>query len=932
MPPIEYLGEHRWIGYVLHAAVILGFLASANACISYFKAAKNEESVWKKYARWSFVGQGAMVWLCIGLMFYAMLNHYYEFEYVRHHISDDLPFKYVFAAFWEGQEGSFLLWMFWNVALGLILIKTSGRWESPAMGVFSLLQIFLFSMLLGLNVGAEEHLFKVGSSPSLLVRETFQAPIFQNPDYIKLIKGNGLNPLLQNYWMTIHPPTLFLGFASTIVPFLFAFAGWFKKDSKAWLKPAQEWALFSGFILGLGILMGGAWAYEALSFGGYWAWDPVENMSFVPWIMVVAGLHTNLIARSTGRAITATYLYYFIAFVLVLYSTYLTRSGVLGNTSAHAFTDMGLEWQLVLMLFVFIGVGVYQYFKNKKHIISPTDEDKINSREYWMFIGAMVLLFSSILITGATSLPVFNKIMTVFNSSYAGQVIVEPISHHNRYQLWIAILVTLISGLAEMLRYKEMHWDTYKKRFLKLISITLAISSILFGLTIRYLENPGWQHLVLQFAGIFAIVTNVNYLISFLRGNLKMAGSAMSHFGFGVMILGILATGLNKKIISSNLFTQSDLIEGFQPEDYMKNLMLLKGVSMPIKDFEVTYLSDTLLDPFNRTFNIRFDQKDSSGRTIKSINSTPNLVYGRNEGQPVSTNPSVYRTLTKDLYTYVNWLPPTMMNATEAEKSESNLKYKNHKVMVGDTIFISGGYGTIRSITNFTNHPDYASKPGDEVLGVNFEFRQLNDTNSYSAHTAIISRENLYFTLPTTQNDMAVKLKVNPNSLETFYPNDELGSDIELKENQQGVVDGYTLKFKGFDKNPSKEKYAYLENDIAVSTLLEVSTPLGKSYSTAPIFLIRKNQISLVHDYIFEERLRLSCVKIDPQKESVVIRLRKPMEPPVLEIDLAEKAPRNDLIVIQSIVFPGINLFWLGSLLMLGGLLLSGIRRWVQKN
>ncbi len=931
MSPIQYLGEHRWIGYVLHAAVIIGFLASINACIAYFRAAKLEDQSWKSYARWSFLTQSVMVWITIGLLFYAMLNHYYEYEYVRHHISDDLAFKYVFAAFWEGQEGSFLLWMFWNVALGLILIKTSGQWELPAMGLFSLLQIFLFSMLLGFNLGVDEHMFKVGSSPSLLVRETFQAPIFQNADYVKMIKGNGLNPLLQNYWMTIHPPTLFLGFAATIVPFLFAFAGWYKKESKAWLKPAQEWALFSSFILGLGILMGGAWAYEALSFGGYWAWDPVENMSFVPWIMLVAGLHTNLIARTTGRAITTTYLYYFIAFLLVMYSTYLTRSGVLGNTSAHAFTDMGLEWQLVLMLVAFTGVGLYQFFKNKKHIIQPADEDKINSREYWMFIGAMVLLFSSILITGSTSLPVFNKIMQSFDASYAGQVILDPITHHNRYQLWIAVIIALLSGTAELMRYKEMHWDTHKKRFGRLLLISFLVAGGLFIVTSKALQDPGWQHLVLQFAGTFAIVANLTYLITFLRSNLKMAGSVLSHIGFGVMVLGILATGLNKKIISSNLFAQSDLIEGFQPEDYMKNLMLLKGVAMPIQDYEVTYLSDTLTDPFNRTFNIRFDQKDTSGNTIKSIHSAPTLVYGRNEGQSVSTNPSVHRTLTKDLYTYVNWLPPTMMNGADAQKSEAALKYEQYKAGLGDTIFYKGGYGILRAIANQTSHPDYLAKAGDFVLGLDMEFRQLNDEQSYAVHTAIISRANMYFSLPTTQNDLELKLKINPNSLETFYPNDDLGSDLELKEGQQSQIDGYNIKFIGFDKNPSKERYAAEENDIAVSTKLEITTPDGKKFSAAPIFLIRKNQISLVHDYIFSARLRVSCLKIDPQKESVIIRLRRPTVPAAIEIELATQAPRNDLIVIQSIIFPGINLFWLGTLMMLGGLLVSGVRRWIQK-
>ena len=114
--------------------------------------------------------------------------------------------------------------------------------------------------------------------------------------------------------------------------------------------------------------MGGAWAYEALTFGGYWAWDPVENMSLVPWLIMVAGVHANLIARSTGRAIKSTFIYYALSFVLILYSTYLTRSGVLGDTSVHAFTEMGLEPQLIFLVLFFLVLSTVLYFLRQKDI------------------------------------------------------------------------------------------------------------------------------------------------------------------------------------------------------------------------------------------------------------------------------------------------------------------------------------------------------------------------------------------------------------------------------------------------------------------------------------------------------------------------------------------------------------------------------------
>ncbi|MEP7268855.1 MAG: cytochrome c biogenesis protein CcsA [Saprospiraceae bacterium] len=930
MSPIQYVGEHLWIGHVIHAAVIIGFLASINGVYAYFKNAKTQNTDWHRYGRWSYLIQGLMVVTTIGLLFYSMFNHYYEYEYVRHHISDDLKLKYLLAAFWEGQEGSFLLWMFWNVLLGLALIKTAGRWESPVMGLLSLMQAFLFSMIIGLYFGFGEHVLKLGSSPALLVRETFAAPIFQNPEYLKLIKGNGLNPLLQNYWMTIHPPTLFLGFASTIVPFLFAFSGWYYKDAKAWLKPAQEWALFSGFILGTGILMGGAWAYEALSFGGYWAWDPVENMSLVPWIMIIAGLHTNMIARATGRAVRTTYIYYLLAFILVLYASYMTRSGVLGETSAHAFTDMGLEWQLILLCVSFIGIGLYKYFQNKSMVSLPSDEDKINSREYWMFIGAMILLFSAVLITSSTSLPVFNKIIKLFQPDFKGHVIVDSISHHNRFQLWIAVLVCLLSGFAETLRFKEGHWDEFKSRFLKLITISVIAAAALYAATFKSLDSNSWQHLLLFFAGIFAICSNLTYLFTFLRGNLKLAGSAIAHLGFGVMVLGILFTGLNKKIISTNLFAQQDLIDGFNTEDYMKNLVLIKNAPMTIKEYEVTYNSDTLLDPFNREFEIRFDQKDAEGKTVKSFNSAPSLVYSRNENQSPSSNPSVHRSWKQDLYTYVNWLPPSMMNQESAEKSEAELKYQNYHITLNDTFFFSSGYGILKSLKNTVQNAEYEKKPGDGILACNLEFHQLNDTNTYTSQPAIISRGEFFYSLPAIQNDLGLKMKINPSSLEMYYPNSQDGKDAEMKVNDEVFIDGYKIKFTGFDKNPSHESFDFHPEDIAVAATLIITTPEGKQIKSEPIFCIRKNEVKVIPAFHFDDQIRLSCFKIDPQSESISIKFLKYNSAQTIDLDLAEKAPRNDMIVIQSILFPGINLFWLGAITMLGGVFISGIKRWIK--
>ncbi|MEZ5028484.1 MAG: cytochrome c biogenesis protein CcsA [Ferruginibacter sp.] len=224
----------------------------------------------------------------------------------------ELEPKYLLACIWEGQEGSFLLWAIWHSLLGIIIMLKAKDWEAPVMTVISLAQCFLLVMLVGIYVGD----VRLGSNPFTLTRNEITGPIFSQPNYLTFIKdGVGLNVLLRNYWMVIHPPILFLGFASTIIPFGYAFAGIQTKRYGDWITPALPWALFSACVLGTGIMMGGKWAYESLSFGGYWAWDPVENASLVPAILI-AGLHTMVIYKATGHSLKASYLFAFLTFIL----------------------------------------------------------------------------------------------------------------------------------------------------------------------------------------------------------------------------------------------------------------------------------------------------------------------------------------------------------------------------------------------------------------------------------------------------------------------------------------------------------------------------------------------------------------------------------------------------------------------------------------
>ncbi|MEY4627525.1 MAG: hypothetical protein RL003_1497, partial [Bacteroidota bacterium] len=274
--PVVFNGEWLWLGNLGHVFVILSFVASLLSAIFYFQHEQNKLTGGLTWGKQFFQIHVASIVAIFVILFTIIFYHRYEFHYAWRHSSNSLPVYYMISCFWEGQEGSFLLWLFWNAMIGLVLQRVAKAWESPVMVVVAFAQIALGSMLLGFHWGD----LKIGSSPFDLLRE--QRPDFLNipilgqigvGNYLEVFKdGNGLNALLQNYWMVIHPPTLFLGFATAIVPFAYSIAALWRNNDRGWVSHALIWSLVCAGILGLGIIMGGFWAYEALSFGGYWAW------------------------------------------------------------------------------------------------------------------------------------------------------------------------------------------------------------------------------------------------------------------------------------------------------------------------------------------------------------------------------------------------------------------------------------------------------------------------------------------------------------------------------------------------------------------------------------------------------------------------------------------------------------------------------------
>ena len=934
MQEIQYIGEHLLPGKLGHLAVVLGFVASLLAFVAYFFATQRRSR--PEYGHWRTMGRSAF-WLhslsvltIIGVLFYVMVNKYYEYQYVFAHVNEDLPFQYIFSAFWEGQEGSFLLWMFWHVVLGLVLIARAGKWEAPVMSMVSLVQLFIGSMILGLYFGFGEELTKIGSNPVLLLRDTMDAPIFSNADYLSLIKGSGLNPLLQNYWMTIHPPTLFLGFASTTIPFAYAVAGLWTGEHKGWLRPALPWALFSGAVLGTGILMGGAWAYEALSFGGYWAWDPVENMSLVPWLVLIGGIHGNLIARNTGHSIRTTYFFYLLTFLLIVYSTFLTRSGVLGDTSVHAFTEMGLEWQLVGFLAFFVLLAAVIFAWRYKSVPVPEKEEPGSSKEFWMFIGALVLLLSAAMITASTSLPVYNKIRQFFDPAFEGRVITDQVAHFNKYQLMIGVLIGFLSGMAQYLRWREFNWAAQRPKFIRHTAVALAVTALLSLLTVLWIDLYTWRNGLLLFAGLFAVVTNIDYLLNFLHGNLKQAGSAFAHIGFGIMIVGVIASGLNQHHISTNPFAQQGLIDESRLD---RNIMLFEDLPMYMSGYKVTYTGDTLIGN-NRKYQIAFEELDQQGQVRRAFTLEPTALYDNKVTKVAAYNPDTKHFPHKDIFTHLASIPLVEADQEYAREHEDSLVYRplligtNSPAPYADTMAGKEGpivknYEFLLEELLFTpHHTGYTPAGGDLPIGARIAIRDLKRDTVYHAEPMVVARGNLLYTYPVHVQNVAMKVRLTEEALTEVFPlEEELKYEtLHFKQGETKRWRDWDIQFIRFNKSPEHRFYQPVEGDIAVGGLFAVQAVGDTStYRLEPMYLIRDSRPFNLKDELREQGLHLRFTGLDPVEETIELNIAARPMPDRLPIEVAE-APRTDFVVLEAIVFPGINLFWLGSILMMFGL------------
>jgi cytochrome c-type biogenesis protein CcmF len=814
----QFIGENLRPGQLGHFFAITSFVGALFSMVSYMRAAQTERTDINNSNSWLLMGRNGFVVhtaAVIGIflaLYYVITNHLFEYHYAWEHSSRALPGKYLLSCFWEGQQGSFMLWSFWHGILGLIVMRTSKVMESRVMTIISFVQLCLATMLLGFYFGPD---IKMGSTPFALLRDQMAgAPIFAQANYMDFIKdGNGLNPLLQNYWMVIHPPVLFLGFASTLIPFAYVIAALWKNDYKSWIKPTINWALFSGAVLGTGIMMGGAWAYESLTFGGYWAWDPVENASLVPWLTLVAGMHTLVVYKSTGRSLVISVILLCTTYLLVWYSTFLTRTGVLGDTSVHAFTGEGksLYWHLLVVLGMLIIMILGFMIARWKAMPKVKSEEAVNSREFWMFIGSFVLLLSAVQISITTSIPVWSPLAKWITGKDVAPP-VDPVAHYNSIQVWVATIIALMTATVLYLRFKTSDNKTVFKRLTITGAIALAVT---FAIGIlQKIDSP--QYAILLFAACYTIVAMLYYMIVVQGGKVKKMGPATAHLGFGMVLLGILLSSYNKEVISYNTLGYfqdfGKKTDAENAKESAENVILYKDVPVAMADYAVTYKGDSVSDSDPRRFYIvNYERRDTVTKEIKeSFTLYPDAFLNPKGQQGLIANPASRHYLTKDIFTYVT-------SVIDPTKVKDTATYKSYVVKQGDTIYTNTGY----------------------------------------------------------------------------------------------------MVFEGFDTKVNNPNYVPENGDISVMAKLEAYDLKGHVQTLSPVYYIRNGYENAIEDTL-NKKVFARLSKIIPEQNAA-------------EIMVKQADPATNFIVLKALVFPYINVLWLGIVVMVAGFLLSMWNRITKK-
>ncbi|EFO81179.1 cytochrome c assembly protein [Oscillochloris trichoides DG-6] len=608
--------------YPLGTFLIVTSIAMSLLAITSYALVLRGQRLALLYARLGVYASFGIILMAWTLLMTLFLAHRFDIEYVNNYSSRDLDPFFKVAASWAGQSGSFLIWTVFGGATAALLVRQTKHFEPYVQIVMMIIQAALLVFVLIMNPFAP------------LIDATTGLPA--NP-----ADGQGLNPLLHNFWMIIHPPVLFIGYALAVVPFAFAISAIIRRDYDTWVLRSLPWTLAAWATLGLALLLGGYWAYETLGWGGYWAWDPVENSSLVPWLTLTALIHGMLVQRFQGGLRKTNLALALATYVAVFYATFLTRSGVYANFSVHSFVAEGIYETLVgFLLFLTLGSLAVLAWR-WRDIPARALSDKFFSRDSFFILGLIGLVVIALVVGLGTSMPVISAIPGVghtlqgwMGSAFElddgtlmdpnaqpftdGRFSLAP-SFYKRTVPPLGAVVIVLMIIGPLLGWRDSNMRNLVRalRWPALAALGAAIVAMLID--VRDLVSLAYVA-----GGTFAIGTNLVMIIRTLRSGWLRIGGYLAHLGFSLAMIGM---------VGSSAYAT--------PE---QRLVVAPGETASIYGYDFTF-NGYQLDAEQRG-TLDFTVTDGRGGTYSA---QPFLYFNPRMGSTIQT-PSIHSMLYQDVY------------------------------------------------------------------------------------------------------------------------------------------------------------------------------------------------------------------------------------------------------------------------------------------
>lgn len=513
----------------------LGILAGVASFVLYLMSINDKSGgkSYHKYATYLLVAQAVLVTFAVLMLCIALVTSDFRYAYVVNYTDKALPFIYKLTALWAGQAGSLLFW----------------GWLASIFAAIEIFRIRTYEQ----KYQAYVFLAAVFTSTFFLFICTFVTTPFQMLDFY-LRDGNGMNPMLQNPGMVIHPPLLYVGFVAFTIPFAHAFASSCKHDvTSYWVVASRPWAVLSWVFLTAGIVLGAWWAYVELGWGGYWAWDPVENASLFPWLTATAFLHAAIIYERKGRLKAWTYSLILITFELTIFGTYLTRSGIMTD-SVHSFGQSALGNYFLIFIVITTVAYVIAMYKNRKSL-SDNEEFNFASREGVFFVALLCFVALTIALIFYTMLPVI--------TNFLGEKRSVQTASYNLVSIPFFTAIFFLAGIAPVVPYGAATAKKFLKAYLPIIAGALII--LVVSIYCGFFSIAG---VVLTVA---AATTFMGFALLFVKivknGGIgaiftarRAVGASLIHIGVALMAFGVIYSALYS-IADDYIITQDQTFE-----------------------------------------------------------------------------------------------------------------------------------------------------------------------------------------------------------------------------------------------------------------------------------------------------------------------------------------------------------------------------------